>query len=407
MRSSYEPLDGKHLVVEHGPVGWHGPSPETDAACEALGLKPIESEAADSHRYLVDRDQLLPLPQSIAGVAASPLLTVREKMRAAAEKWADFAPDGKEETVHEFITRRFGEGVATKIAAPVVRGLFADDARVVSMPALFPGVAAAEMNHGSLTKAGKHFPQIFGAKVKSLSEGVGQLAQRLAEELGDQYAPQVSVDTAVREQGWWFLFHEGQQIAVARKLALCLPVGELGVVLREYLPGGVEQVARFRGQDLAMVSLLYHADSVPDPCAGFGILPPADHTSPVLSVQFAHSIFPQHVPEGWVLLRGMLGAETMPGLLQASDDELIAALAGDLSNWLGAPARPQRAWVHRHPGGVPHYGLGYVQARAQLLEDLDKIPDLAVGCDALHGIGIEAALVRGAAIARKVSSTAD
>jgi oxygen-dependent protoporphyrinogen oxidase len=400
MRSSIEQLNGKELVIEHGPVGWSGPAPEAEAACAALGLEPIDSAAADSHRYLVHGDKLVPFPQSLAAMSASKLLSVREKLRVAAEKWADFAPEGKEETVHEFFARRFGDAFACKIAGPVVRGLFADDPRTASLHALFPGIAAAELKHGSLGKALKKQPELFGASIRSLPRGLGQLADALAKPLAENYLPSCRVDSAVREQGWWFLFCEGQQVAVGRQLAVCLPAQQAGLVLREYLPRGLDALTRFCGPDLASVSVLYPLEVLPDPCAGFGILPPIDHGSPVLNVQFGHSIFPQHVPEGWALLRGMLGGDADPNILQCSDAELVDILATDLHQWVGAPLRPERSWVTRIPGGVPHYGLGYQANRDALLEDIDAVQSLHLGGDAWFGIGIDAALTRGAAIAQ-------
>lgn len=400
MRSTVETLESENLIVEHGPVGWAGPTPETDAACEALGVPVIESDAADSHRYLVHQQQLLPFPQSVTGMASSKLLSMRERLRAASEKWADFAAEGTEETVEEFFTRRFGPAFARKIAGPVVRGLFADDPRSVSMQALFPQIAEAELHHGSLTKAARKHPELFGSKVKSCPRGVGQLAEALAAPLSEQSFYDCPIDAAVKEQGWWFLFRDGQQVAVGRQLAVCLPIRQLGYVLREYLPSGHEATARFRGADLASVAVLHRADAVPDPCAGFGVLAPVDHPNPVLSVQFAHAIFPQHVPEGWVLLRGMLGGDADPQILQRSDAELVDLLGVDLETWVGAPRRPERSWVFRIPGGVPHYGLGHAQGVQAIFQDLERVGGLHLGSDALFGIGIEAALARGAALAR-------
>ena len=407
MRSTVESLGGQDLIVEHGPVGWVGPTPETDAACAALGIPVIESAAADSHRYLVHEQQLVPLPQSVRGLANSKVLSVRERLRAAAEKWADFAPDGKEETVEEFASRRFGPAFARKVIAPLVRGLFADDPRTVSMSALFPDVVAAELQYGSLTKAMRSQAGLFGQSVRSCPRGVGQLAAALAAPLSDHTLYDCPVDGAVREQGWWFLFRDGEQVAVGRQLAVCLPVQQMAYVLREYLPRGQESVARFQGADLATVAVLHRADAVPDPCAGFGILAPADHPSPVLGVQFSHAIFPQHVPDGWVLLRGMLGGDADPMILQRSDAELVDMLGQDLETWVGAPRQPERSWVYRIPGGVPHFGLGHHAEVAVLLEELSGIGGLHLGGDAWFGIGIEPALARGSAIAQAAQATAE
>ena len=93
-------------------------------------------------------------------------------------------------------------------------------------------------------------------------------------------------------------------------------------------------------------------------------------------------------------------ADADPKILQRSDAELVDILSADLHRWVGAPLRPERSWVTRIPGGVPHYGLGYQASRDALLEDLKVVQSLHLGGDAWFGIGIDAALTRGAAIAQ-------
>jgi protoporphyrinogen/coproporphyrinogen III oxidase len=404
MRTQVEELDGLPLVLEQGPTGWLGTNPLIEGICAQLKLKIIESQASDSHRYLVHRGRLLPVPQSLGKMVRSPLLSVREKLRAASEPWADFAADGTEETVKEFFARRFGPGFTKKMVAPIVRGLFAGDYETMSLHAALPELAAVELRFGSITRALKKHPEFFGQKLHSLELGLGQLARAMAADLGDSFRPNTEIDTVVREQGWWFLYCQGVQVGAARQLAICLPSAQAALVLRDYLPGGMESMNSFHGYDLASVSLLYPRDQVQDACAGFGILAPADHPSAVLNVQFAHGIFPQHVPAGYVLLRGLLGGERHPQVLQMTDAEMADQLANDLNGWLGIDQAPLRQWVTRAKGGVAHYGLGHAKNTRKLLHALHANKGLYLGGDAFFGIGIHPALVRGKALAEAIIS---
>ncbi len=397
--TSHENIHGERLVVERGPAGWLGEHPLMTELCMELGLTPIESSAADSHRYLVHNEQLVPFPQGAAAMATTRILGGREKMRVAGERWADFAPEGTEETAKEFFERRFGPGFASKIVAPVVRGLFAGDYETLSIHAAFPKLAEVEYEYGSITKALKKNPQFFGQHLRSFDGGLNEFTDAMANGLGGGFVPSTPIDTVVQEQGWWFLYAEGIQVGVARQIAVCLPVEQTAVVLREYLPGGQSALDRFLGYDLASVAVLYRRDQIEDACAGFGILAPVDHPSPVLNVQFAHSIFPQHVPDDYLLLRCLMGGETAPNAAQQSDEELLRILELDLDQWLGVNGRLQQHWITRVPGGVPHYGLGHSAALHKIGEALDPNPGLHLGGDAFFGIGITPAIERGRKIA--------
>ncbi len=394
-----EPFAGGQVVVEHGPAGWLGEHELLTELCSDLELHPIESGAADSHRYLVHQGRLVPFPQSAGAMATTPLLAGREKMRVATERWADFAPEGMEESAKEFFTRRFGAGFAEKIVAPVVRGLFAGNYETLSIHAAFPKLVDVEYKYGSITKALKKNPKFFGQKLRSFAWGLSELTDAMAKGLGGSFVPSKRIDTVMQEQGWWFLYSDGEQVGVARQIAVCLPVEQTAVVLREYLPAGTGTLHRHMGQDLASVAVMYKRDDVQDACAGFGILAPVDHPSPVLNVQFAHSIFPQHVPDDFVLLRCLMGGEASPNILNNTDDDLLRTLHEDLDQWLGIDGMLQKQWITRVPGGVPHYGKGHNDALRELGEALDPNPGLHLGGDAFFGIGITPAIDRGRQIA--------
>jgi len=399
-RSYSAECEGETFVIDRGPLGWVGPAPEIEGAASVLGLEIIESDAADSHRYLADRGDLVPIPQDAKKLAGFSVFSVRERMRAAAEKWADFADETVEETVFELVTRRYGEGFATKLAVPLVRALWGDNARAVSARELLPCLQRAELQHGSLTKALHESPSVFGQKTMSFRGGIGSLCTAMADRLGGSLQLNQPIDGAIRESGWWYLYRDNQCVGVGQQLAVCLPPAQAALVLREVIPSADLQFGRFQGSDLATVSLLYRKDEVRDACAGHGIIAPADGQNPVANVEFVHSIFPQHLADDWLHLRGVLCADVDPLLLQRSDDELSGILEASLRQWVGTPDRGARAsFVHRVPGGVPHFGIGRSAHLAELANGLAAVPGLHLGGDACFGIGVETALQRGSAIA--------
>ncbi|MGK5559447.1 hypothetical protein ACSNOI_48440, partial [Actinomadura kijaniata] len=77
-----------------------------------------------------------PLPLGAASFVVSPLLGPAAKARFLAEPLARRARG--EETVHAFLTRRFGPRAAALLAVPLVRGVTAGDPRAISLDAAFP-----------------------------------------------------------------------------------------------------------------------------------------------------------------------------------------------------------------------------------------------------------------------------
>jgi oxygen-dependent protoporphyrinogen oxidase len=100
---------------------------------------------ADKHtsRYIQYHDRLHRLPPGP--------LSAKGIFRALAEPWA--APSTTtEETVWDFMARRFGEEVAEKLVSPFVSGIWAGDAKILSMKSAFPSITIHERNHGSVIK---------------------------------------------------------------------------------------------------------------------------------------------------------------------------------------------------------------------------------------------------------------
>lgn len=63
------------------------------------------------------------------------------------------APNGGDESVDSFFTRRFGKNLAERMLSAMIHGIYAGDSRRLSMRALFPGVWEAEREWGSVIRS--------------------------------------------------------------------------------------------------------------------------------------------------------------------------------------------------------------------------------------------------------------
>src|SRR5204862_1932313 len=105
--------------------------------------------------------RLHPLPAaSVLGIPTriGPFLRTRVfswpgKIRMAAELFVPRRRDEGDESIAQFIGRRFGSEAVTYLAEPLLAGIHAGDVGRLSMPALFPRLVEAERRAGRLLRA--------------------------------------------------------------------------------------------------------------------------------------------------------------------------------------------------------------------------------------------------------------
>src|SRR5690606_31369308 len=86
----------------------------------------------------------LGVPKRPWPVLTTPLLSTSAKFRALLEPFVRPRSDIDEETIFEFLSRRLGSEMAERLAAPLLAGVFAGDARELSMNVAFPQLIALE-----------------------------------------------------------------------------------------------------------------------------------------------------------------------------------------------------------------------------------------------------------------------
>lgn len=119
-----------------------------------------KSAPSAQNRYLYKDGQLHRLPSSmlsaLGALARTPFLRaiISQTMQEASvpRNEALAAPDA-DESVDAFVTRRLGPRAAADLVSAMVHGIYAGDARTLSVKSVFPSLVSAEQTHGSLLRA--------------------------------------------------------------------------------------------------------------------------------------------------------------------------------------------------------------------------------------------------------------
>jgi oxygen-dependent protoporphyrinogen oxidase len=373
------------------------------------------------------RGRLHRLPaRTFLGVPADPgtlrgLLTDEEVARASAERV--LVTDEADVPVARLVGDRLGPAVVERLVEPLLGGVYAGHADLLSARATVPALLAATRAGGSLLGA-------VDALVPSAAEGtqsrtgrpvfaavrggLHRLPQELRARLEDRGAT-VLTGVVARElnrlPGGGFEVVTGPRPRPtayrADRVVLAVPAAPAGRLLRELAPTAAQALARVESASVAVVTLALPTDRLGRLDASGFLVPPVEgRTVKASTFSAAKWDWVREAGRGrgpgggdLTLLRVSVGRHREESTLQVADEELVRVSLAELAEALGRDLPPPvDAHVQRWGGGLPQYAVGHLDLVATVREAVAGVEGLAVCGAAYDGVGIPAcvASARGA-----------
>ncbi len=381
--------------------------------CRELGLAGhlIETDASRRRSFVIRDGRLLPVPEGFVMMApsklwpvlASPLLSLRGKMRFLMERFVPRRDESTEESLAAFVRRRFGREVLERLVQPLVGGIYTADPNELSIDATLSQFPEMERQHGSLIKAAirnarltrqKNDRTDSGARYGlflSLDEGMDLLPKTLEASLP---AGSLRTNTPVRRllksehtNDWRVELLDGTTIQASAVIL----AAEAHASARLIDPCDQELARLLRTIPYAsslVVNVAYKRNAIKHPLNGFGVVVPAIEERPILAVSFTSVKFPGRAPADSVLLRVFLGGALQPEMFELDDETISSVVEQELGELLGARGAPLFMDISRHSRSMPQYILGH-RARVASIRDQVKLhPGLFLTGNAFDGVGI-------------------
>ncbi len=188
-------VDG--FILEQGPDSFLTNRPEAVRLSEELGIsgRLVSRTPRPVHALIMHRHALFPLPDGFSGMvpmdtaalAVSPLLSEAGKRRAMEEPSMPAWTGGDDESVASFMVRRFGEEAFQFFVEPLVGGIHAGDAALLSLEAASPASADGKKpgrHHRAGGITGDGTGQRAAGAVSHVPPGRGGVGQRAGGEAG-------------------------------------------------------------------------------------------------------------------------------------------------------------------------------------------------------------------------------
>ncbi|HEY0797340.1 MAG TPA: protoporphyrinogen oxidase [Acidisarcina sp.] len=442
------------FVIECGPDAWVTEKPWARELAIELGLESeiLPSNDAQRRTLILQKGELIPMPDGmrmmvpsdLAAIDTSSLFTdeARRAYRSEpvrADKLKSSAPPPSpegDESIATFVRRHFGEEVTSKIAAPLLSGVFGGDIERLSVRSVMPAFVKMEREHGSLILALQHRTAASATKDQlatknqptiftTLASGLGTLIDAIAATLPPSAIRLLEPVNSIQidEGNWEVTSAKGTQSF--DEVVLATPAHITGQLLTP-LDKRFGELLNIDASSAIVVAFAFrpeHASKLRIP-QGFGFLAPQtpnassaqasiDGTTvnepstlepSLLACTFVDQKFRHRVPTDAKLLRAFYGGDAALALLTETDESLIVRARRQLAAILKIPEpafNPAFTLVRRWPKSLPQYEVGH-EARVSEIENLAAtIPGLHLAGNTWHGVGLPDLIRDGRATARK------
>lgn len=398
------------FLMEHGPSSITGASPIAAEVSALLGIDHQTCQLGPGVRY-----RYLRRGRALHGIATHPFgflfsnyLTPFGRLRLLRESLVPVKVDEGEETITEFVSRRFGAEFAHRVMDPLAGGLFAGTADTLSMKAVFPSLPAMEQRYGSVTRgvlarrrAGGRMP---ARQLSSWTHGMATLPYVLARDLGPAVRTGVTVRRIHPFAGGYRIDAGAAGMLQAPAVVVATQPHVTAMLLDGVDEDAADAAAEIATPPLSVVFLGYHRKQVDHPLDGLGYLTPSGENACLTGALFCSTMFPGRAPEGHVALAGYIGGTRAPDLAMRPAADLIAATQEEFGDLLGARGEPVVARTQYWARGLPQYRPGHGDRVLRLAGLENHRPGLYLTGNYFQGPGVAACLAQAGQTAARVAS---
>ena len=366
------------------------------------------------HRYVISDGRLRELPMKMGPLLMSDIWSMRTKLRMMLEPLARRSRGG-EESVSEFVRRRFGEEVLEKALGPYVAGLLASDPDRASAEAVLPRLVALERRWGSI---------VLGALVHRLLRrrsavqteafsfrgGMATLAGALAEADGVCFCGgHEAVSLSPTGNGWLATARTrtGEREVRVSQVILSTPASTTAGLVRSTQAELASLLDGIEYAPLNVVHTGFHRHGIRHALDGNGFLSLGDAGAPLIGCMWMSSIFEDRAPAGRALLSNYVGGARHPYTASWSDRRLVDSVLEALRPLIGLRSEPEMVRVDRHRRSLPLYHDNYCERARRIRELAAPLSGLHLVANYLGGVSVRDRLACAMQAADKVLATVD
>ncbi len=421
-------------LAEFGPNTLLETSPKIAQLVKDAGLQSrrLDPDPKAEARYVVRYQRPIAMPGSPLGFFTTDLFTLKAKFAVVREPFIKPRRDGVEESIGQFVVRRFNQEFLDHAIDALVAGIYAGDPQKLSVTHAFPKLKALEDNYGSMIKG-----QLLGARERkrrgevakdrapkfSFDEGLQVLPDTLAAHLGDAVKLNTAVTKLTKTSNGWSVHTQtasGGSLADHDAVIFCGTAPKLAELQITGAPStgsasgetrnepsrssALQTFAEIRYPPVASVVLGFRREEVAHDCCGFGMLIPKIAGFKSLGTIFSSALFPNRAPAGHHTLTTYVGGERYPELASLPQDKLVELVCEDLRILLGVRGKPTFRHIVVYPRAIPQYNVGYGRFKDLMTKIESQWPGFFLAGHYRDGVSLSDSIVSGINISDRVAT---
>jgi protoporphyrinogen/coproporphyrinogen III oxidase len=401
------------FVFEAGPQCPRFARPLWELVREAELEDEFVRSAPRATRFILKGRELHEAPFSVTHFVSTRLVGASSKYRLLTEAVRRARPPAGEESLAEFVRRKFDDDVLAYLVDPFISAIYAGDIEKMGVESAFPFLARWERENGSVLRGAirSRKPSVSGGsqaasspagrktldlaeslpRMGSFRSGLAALPKAIAGKLGDSISFQArveSIEPAVEKggsnSGWRLRLSDGEEVS-ASALVVTAPAYEAARLLQKAAPKLSAMLAEICYAPMAVVSSGYDRAQVRNPLRGFGLMIPRRERLNTFFSVWNSSVFPDRAPGGKVLMTNFTGGAANPAIVERNESDIAQIVEGEIGEVLGINGRPVERCVWKYARALPQYNLGHAGRIAKVREALEELPGLYLAGNYLQG----------------------
>src|SRR5262249_41961181 len=231
---------------------------------------------------------------------------------------------------------------------PMALGIYAADARRLSVEATFPRMTALERRHGSILRGllARRGNATFGA-LTSFRHGMQSLPRAIAERGGCTVRTSAAVRALTLDADRWSVQVDSDPAPIpADAVIIAAEPFAAAPLVRAHAPAAADALDAIACPPVAVVALGYRAEDAARIPRGFGVLIARGEGVRALGNLWESYLYPARSPEGTVLVRALYGGQMDPAAGALNEGELVRLARAEAMRLYGITAAPIMEHTH-------------------------------------------------------------
>lgn len=369
----------------------------------------LEASPDSKKRYIYLNNHLMPLPSNLLEFYKTEILSQKAKWTLLEELFIE--KEDKEESVEDFITRRFGREVLKNIIQPFLNGVFAGDVKKLSADAVFLKLKELENKHKSIILGfllSKNFLKPSNRlTLYSFKEGMEFLVQEIYKKLKNKITLSAKDIEITRAKDCFIVTFKVNNKTInypANSVLFATPAYSVLNYTHLFPSQHSAELFHIEYSPISTVTQVIDKSKLIINLDGFGYLCTKEPHRKLLGTIWSSSVFPNRAPSTKALLTSYIGGSHYKKIVDQTQEEIKNLVTKEVCETLHISDHHTLETVHvkTHQYAIPQYNIGHLEKVKRVEALMDKNYGLFFTGNYFHGISINDTVKNSRIVTEKV-----